>query len=112
MNVGVFHMLEPISASPGKDKGHRRWLEVCEFSTREFFFGIKHSFFISLSFFVYGRVRLAMEGKSVVPMSVPVSIYGYLGLLRSSIGKEMARADIATSSLWMVSTEQMAWGHG
>jgi hypothetical protein len=38
-----------------------------------------------------------------MPMSVPVSVCGYLGLLWSSLGKEMARADIAMSSLWMVS---------
>ena len=36
-----------------------------------------------------------MEGKTVVPMSVPVSIYGYLGLLRSSLGKDVADADVA-----------------
>ena len=39
----------------------------------------------------------------VVPMSIPVSVYGYLGLLRSSLGKEMAHAEIATLSQWMVS---------
>ena len=45
----------------------------------------------------------SFEDGSVVPMSVPVSVYRYLGLLRSSLGKEMARADIAMLSLWMVS---------
>ena len=44
-----------------------------------------------------------MEGESVVPMSVPVSFYECLGLLRSSLGKEMARADIVALSQWMVS---------
>jgi hypothetical protein len=49
---------------------------------------------------VHFRVHLDLQ--DVVPMSVPVSVYGYLGLLRSSLGKEMACADIATSSQWMV----------
>ena len=40
---------------------------------------------------------------AVMPMAVPVSVYGYLGLLWSSLGKETAHADIAASSLWMVS---------
>jgi hypothetical protein len=75
-------------------------LEVFGFSSREFF-GVKHSLFISLPLFVYGRTRLTR--KSVMPLSVPVSFYGYHGLLWSSLGKEMARADIATSFLLMVS---------
>ena len=46
------------------------------------FFGMKAFSFSSYHLIVYGRARLAMEGKSVVPMSIPVSVYGYLGLLR------------------------------
>ena len=51
-----------------------------------------------------------MEGKSVVPMSVPVSVYGYLGLLRSSLGKDMADTDITSSSGIQDGTKQMALG--
>ena len=76
-------------------------LEIFEFSSGEFFFNQ----LMSLSLFVYGRARVTMEGKTDVPMSIPVTVYWYLGILRSSLGKEMARADISTSSLWMVSTD-------
>ena len=88
-------MLEPISASPGEDKGHHLVSERLLSLPLVSFFGMKAFSFPSHSLFVYGRVRLTMEGKSVVPMSVPVSIYGYLGLLQSSLGKDMADADVA-----------------
>jgi hypothetical protein len=40
----------------------------------------------------------SFEVGSVVPISIPVSVYGYLGLLRSSLGEEMAHVDIAMLS--------------
>jgi hypothetical protein len=42
-----------------------------------FFLDSMYPFFYPVIVIVYGRARLAMEGKSVVPMSVPVSIYGH-----------------------------------
>ena len=45
-----------------------------------FFLDSLYPFFYPIPAIVYGRAMLAMEGKSVVPMSVPVSIYGYPGL--------------------------------
>ena len=53
-----------------------------------------------------------MEQKSVMPMSIPESVYGCLGLLQSSLGKEMARADIASCLSGWYPTEQMAWVRG
>jgi hypothetical protein len=41
---------------------------------------------------------LCLVVQPVVPMSAPVSIYGCIGLLWSSLGKEMAHADIVMSS--------------
>lgn len=81
MNVGALHVLDNHSASPGEDKAHHLVLwRFSRFSSRDSFFGFNVSFFYPVIVIVYGRARLAMEGKSVVPMSVPVSIYGHPGL--------------------------------
>jgi hypothetical protein len=78
MNEGAFHMLDIHSASPGEDKEHHLVIwRFSRLSSRDSFFGITESFFYPILVIVYGRARLAMEGKSVVPMPVPVSIYGY-----------------------------------
>ena len=54
-----------------------------------------------------------MEGKSVVPMSIPVSVYGYLSaILRSSLGKDMADAVVTTSFGIQDGTKQMVLEHG
>jgi hypothetical protein len=43
-----------------------------------------------------GRLTQGIQNiPGVVPMSVPVSVYGYLDLLQSSLGKDMADADVA-----------------
>jgi hypothetical protein len=53
------------------------------------FFGIQTFPYSLPSLFVYGRARLTMEGKSVMPMFVPESIFGHLSLLQFSLGKNM-----------------------
>ena len=81
MKEGAFHMLDSNSASPGEDKEHHLVLwRFSRLSSRDLFLESTDSFFYPILVIVYGRARLAMEGKSVVPMSVPVSIYGYPGL--------------------------------
>jgi hypothetical protein len=47
----------------------------------------------------------------VVPMSIPVSFYGYL-LAYCGLGKDMADIGVATSSGIQDGTEQMALEHG
>jgi hypothetical protein len=81
MNEGAFLMFDIHSTSPGEDEEHHLvpW-RFSRFSSRDSFFGFTVSFFYPILAIVYGRAMLAMEGKSVVPMSVPVSIYGYPGL--------------------------------
>ncbi len=108
--LGCIHMLEPISASPGEDD-----TTLCLRGFRVFllrsFFGMEASFFSRISFVIYGRARLAMEGKSVVPMSIPVSVYRYLGLLWSSLGKDTWQALMSPfSSSVQDGTKQMALG--
>ena len=81
MNEGAFHMLDIYSASPGEDKEHHLALwRFSRLSSRDLFLESPDSFYYPILVIVYGRARLAMEGKSVMPMSFPVSIYGYLGL--------------------------------
>ena len=90
-------MLELVSASPGKDKGHHLVPErFSSFLLAKMFLECKYSFFTMPSLFVYARASLATEGKSVMPMSNPVSVYRHLGLLWSSLGEDMADADVAS----------------
>ena len=82
MNEGAFLMFDIHSTSPGEDEEHHLvpW-RFSRFSSRDsFFLDSLYPFFYPILAIVYGRAMLAMEGKSVVPMSVPVSIYGYPGL--------------------------------
>ena len=51
-----------------------------------------------------------MEEKGVVPMPIPVSIYGYPGLKWSSLGKEMADAGVAFLLKVSSGTIKMALG--
>ena len=72
-------MLKSISTSPGKDKEHYLVrLDVFELSLKSFLG--KTIFLSDYHCCLYGSERLAMEGKSVVPMSILVSIYGHLTL--------------------------------
>jgi hypothetical protein len=43
---------------------------------------------------VFVQFPTEMSGGSVEPMSAPVSTYRYLSLLQSSLGKEMAPAEV------------------
>ena len=68
-------MLDPASASLGEEKEHHLvYYRFSRFSSREFFLESKDSFFHPTFIIVHDRARLTLEGKSVVLMSVPVSI--------------------------------------
>ncbi len=101
-------MLDIYSTSPGKDKEHHLVLwRFSRLSSRDSFFGITDSF---LSVIVYGRARLAMEGKSVMPVSNPVSVMGTSAYCSLAQGKEVADADVAFLVMVSSGTKQMALG--
>jgi hypothetical protein len=83
MNEGAFYMLEPAFAPPrAKTRNTTLYIRGLQgFPLRSSIFGINRFFFHPTFNIVYGRAKLAMKGKSVVPMSAPVSIYGYLWLI-------------------------------
>ena len=105
-------MLEQVSASPGKDKGHNLVPErILSFPLASFFGMQTFLFYIVVivclwqSKSCHGREECRAHARPSIRLRVPSAI------LRSSLGKNMADAVVTTSFGIQDGTEQMALEH-